>query len=277
MGAAEAILGYRLRQYHVGVVCWASDAAGTADEITRLEHAISQVAGKAGCTGDPVFLPRDVSSAWAWLPLGIRDTLDTAAASTAGADSDIHFAFGDPAKGTTGFRLTHRQATAAQAVALAAGTNPPRAVTFGQVAPVAMMLGSPGLLRPWVLATLGGLAADDEHHARLRETLLVFLHTGGSYKTTAEHLHPAQEHRPVPHPQSRGKPRPPRQRQPPRHRTRTTSQPLARLLRAAVGPGWSYVKAPTPVMARPTMRVCMVSVPSKVWIASMSTMCRMTW
>ena len=186
--ATEAVLGYRLRQYHVGVVCWANDTAAAADNITRLEHAISQVAGKAGCTGDPVFLPRDVSSAWAWLPLGIRDTFDTAAVSTAGADSDIHFAFGDPAKGTTGFRLTHRQATAAQAVALAAGTNPPRAVTFGQVAPVAMMLGSPGLLRPWVLATLGGLAADDEHHARLRETLLVFLHTGGSYKTTAEHL-----------------------------------------------------------------------------------------
>jgi inorganic pyrophosphatase len=40
---------------------------------------------------------------------------------------------------------------------------------------------------------------------------------------------------------------------------------------------WSYVKAPMPVMARPTMSVCMVSVPSKVWIASMSTMCRMTW
>jgi hypothetical protein len=39
----------------------------------------------------------------------------------------------------------------------------------------------------------------------------------------------------------------------------------------------TYVKAPRPVMARPTMSVCMVSVPSKVWIASMSTMCRMTW
>ena len=51
-----------------------------------------------------------------------------------------------------------------------------------------MMLGSPDLLRAWVLATLAGLAADDEHHARLRETLLVFLHTGGSYKATAEQL-----------------------------------------------------------------------------------------
>ena len=61
-------------------------------------------------------------------------------------------------------------------------------MTFGEVAPVAMMLGSADLLRAWVLATLAGLAADDEHHARLRDTLLVFLQTGGSYKATAEHL-----------------------------------------------------------------------------------------
>jgi DNA-binding PucR family transcriptional regulator len=39
-----------------------------------------------------------------------------------------------------------------------------------------------------VLSTLAGLAEEDEHHARLRETLLVFLQTGGSYKATAEQL-----------------------------------------------------------------------------------------
>jgi DNA-binding PucR family transcriptional regulator len=61
-------------------------------------------------------------------------------------------------------------------------------VTYGEVAPVAMMLGSEDLLRAWVLSTLGELATDDEHHARLRETLLVFLDTGGSYKATAERL-----------------------------------------------------------------------------------------
>ncbi len=188
VSVTEATLGYRLRQYHVGVVTWAGDTAAAVDNITQLEHAISHVAGKAACSGDPVFLPRDVSSAWAWLPLGIRDTFDTAAASTSGVDGDIHFAFGDPAKGTTGFRLTHRQAIAAQAVALAAGSPPPRAVAFSEVAPVAMMLGSADLLRAWVLGTLAGLAADDEHHARLRETLVVFLQTGGSYKTTAERL-----------------------------------------------------------------------------------------
>jgi hypothetical protein len=188
VSATEATLGYRLRQYHVGVVCWTDDAAASADDITRLEHAVSHVAGKAACTGDPVFLPRDESSAWAWLPLGIRDTFDAAAASTAGLDDDVHVAFGDAARGTAGFRITHAQAMAAQAVALGAGSRPPRAVAFSEVAPVAMMLGSEDLLRAWVLSTLGGLAADDEPHARLRETLLLFLQSGGSYKATAEQL-----------------------------------------------------------------------------------------
>jgi DNA-binding PucR family transcriptional regulator len=188
VSATEATLGYRLRQYHLGLVCWADEATAGVDAITRLELAIGHVAGKAGCSGEPVFLPRDEASAWAWLPLGIRDTLDAAEASTAGADDDIHFAFGDAARGTAGFRLTHQQAIAARAVALAAGAVPPRAVGFGEVAPVAMMLGSPDLLRAWVLATLGGLATDDENHARLRDTLLAFLRSGGSYKTTAERL-----------------------------------------------------------------------------------------
>ena len=186
--AVEATLGYRLRQYHLGVVCWADDVVAAVDNITRLERAVGQVAGQAGCHGDPVFLPRDESSAWAWLPLGIRDTFDAAAASTAGLDGDLHVAFGEAAKGTSGFRLTHQQAVAAQAVALAAGSAAPRVVGFSEVAPVAMMLGSADLLRAWVLSTLAGLAADDEHHARLRDTLLVFLQAGGSYKATAERL-----------------------------------------------------------------------------------------
>jgi hypothetical protein len=76
--AAEATLGYRLRQYHVGLVCWTADAAGPADQLTRLERAVAQVAVQAACAGDHVFLPRDESSAWARLPLGIRDRFDSA-------------------------------------------------------------------------------------------------------------------------------------------------------------------------------------------------------
>jgi PucR C-terminal helix-turn-helix domain/GGDEF-like domain len=188
VSATEATLGYRLCQYHLGLVCWAGDATAAADNITRLEHAIVHVAEKLACAGDPLFLPRDESSAWAWLPLGIHDTFDAAGVDAAAVDGDIRFAFGDVAKDTGGFRLTHQQAVAAQAVALAAGSLPSRSVTFREVAPVAMMLGSADLLRAWVLGTLAGLATDDEHHARLRDTLLVFLQTGGSYKATAERL-----------------------------------------------------------------------------------------
>jgi hypothetical protein len=187
VSATEATLGYRLRQYHVGVVCWTGDEAVSLDNITRLERAIGQVAAQTASGADPLFLPRDESSAWAWLPLGIRDRFDAAAASTADLDGDLHVAFGDAVKGTDGFRLTHQQAIAAQAVALAGG-RPPRVVSYTEVAPVAMMLSSPDLLRAWVLSTLGPLATDDEHHARLRDTLLVFLDTGGSYKATAERL-----------------------------------------------------------------------------------------
>src|SRR5262249_9136550 len=39
----------------------------------------------------------------------------------------------------------------------------------------------------------------------------------------------------------------------------------------------AHAKAPAQVLARPTMSACMVAVPSKVWIASMSPMSRMTW
>jgi hypothetical protein len=42
-------------------------------------------------------------------------------------------------------------------------------------------------------------------------------------------------------------------------------------------PGRRYTKAPTPVMSRPTMSDWIVSVPSNVWMASMSAMWRITW
>ena len=187
VSATEATLGYRLRQYHLGLVCWAGENTSAADTITRLEHAISRVAEKIVGPGEPLFLPRDESSAWAWLALGIRDRFDPAGAAAADVGDDLHFAFGDAVKGVAGFRLTHQQALAAQSVVLA-GSAAPRVVAFAEVAPVAMMLGSPGLLRSWVLATLAGLATDDEHHARLRDTLLAFLRSGGSYKATAEQL-----------------------------------------------------------------------------------------
>jgi hypothetical protein len=187
--ASEAILGYRLRQCHVGVVCWAAAMAG-GEALARLEQATAAVAARAGCAGRPVFLPQDESSAWAWLPLGARDSFAAgpASAGSAGGDAGVRFAFGAAAPGVSGFRRTHQQALSAHAVALAAGPSGQLVTSFGEVAPLALMSGSIELLRAWVIETLGPLADDDDHHARLRDTLHVFLAEQGSYKATAERL-----------------------------------------------------------------------------------------
>jgi DNA-binding PucR family transcriptional regulator len=60
--------------------------------------------------------------------------------------------------------------------------------SYREVAPLALMSSSAELLRAWVIETLGSLADDDDHHARLRDTLRVFLQENGSFKATAERL-----------------------------------------------------------------------------------------
>ena len=236
VSATEATLGYRLRQYHVGLVCWTGDAAAAVDDITRLEHAISHVAGKAACTGDPVFLPRDESSAWAWLPLGIRDTFDAAEASTAGADADLHFAFGDAAKGATGFRITHQQAIAAQAVALAAGSP----AAGGSVQRGRTRGDDARLPRP--AAGLGAQHAGRPGHRR-RAPRSPARHPAdlpagrGQLQDDGRTADGAQEHGPVPDPQGRGEPRPAGGRAPARRGTRAAGQPVAGLVRAPADPG----------------------------------------
>jgi DNA-binding PucR family transcriptional regulator len=143
----------------------------------RLEHAADELAPPNGVQGAAdLSPPQDESSAWAWLPLGARGTFAVEAAHTGVADGEprIRFAFGAAGAGVAGFRRTHRRALGAYAVALAAGPSGPRMTSFADVAPLALMSSSIEL-RTWVIETLGTLAADDDHNARLRDTLRVFL------------------------------------------------------------------------------------------------------
>ncbi len=190
LDSSEAILGYRLRQHHVGVVCWVTDVQPGGGALERLEHATAEVAGQAGGTGRPIFLPQDESCAWAWLPLGSRETFAILASPTAtvGSDDEIRFALGGVGAGLPGFRRTHQQALGAHAVALAAGKAAPAVTSFADVAPLALMSNSVDLVRGWVVETLGALAIDDDVNARLRNTLQVFLQENGSFKATAERL-----------------------------------------------------------------------------------------
>jgi hypothetical protein len=96
LDSSEAVLGYRLRQHHVGVVCWVGGAEAGGGALARLEQATVEVARRAQCQGRPIFLPQDESSAWAWLPLGARGSLAVPGgrSGAAGAEPAIRFACG---------------------------------------------------------------------------------------------------------------------------------------------------------------------------------------
>jgi DNA-binding PucR family transcriptional regulator len=108
------------------------------------------------------------------------------AAAFDNGDPSIRVAVGEPDHGLDGFRQTHRQAVRTQDLALAARPGN-RLTTFADAGAVALLAADIPAARSWVWATLGDLARDDDQHARLRDTLLVFLSTG-SYTATAARM-----------------------------------------------------------------------------------------
>ncbi len=186
----EPALGYRLRQHHLGIVAWVEEAARKEGTLVELERMAGRLADHLSKGARALFVSRDESSAFVWIPLGAEQVLRTDAfgGPPLAPDASVRLAVGEPAEGPEGFRVTIREALRAHAVALMAGPVAPRVIRFGEVAPVALLAEDIGAARTWVGRALGPLAADDDQTARLRETLRVFLSTGGSYQETAERL-----------------------------------------------------------------------------------------
>jgi DNA-binding PucR family transcriptional regulator len=103
-------------------------------------------------------------------------------------ESFLSLAVGQPCPGVDGFRRTHQQAVSAHSVALSAGDQHAPLTPFVDVAPIAMLTADLESARAWVHETLGDLALDSSRKEGLRETVQVFLQTGGSYLATAEKL-----------------------------------------------------------------------------------------
>jgi hypothetical protein len=197
--------GYRLDQWHVGLVVWTASSApsagapvGTAaDEHRALESFVRRLTGSLGCARAPLVTAVDRSTAWAWLPMrpaagaaGARSLDLTAVRAFAGANGRLRMTLGLAAHGEAGFRRTHEQAQEARTVALMAVDRVPAAVSFGDegVAIVAVMARDLERTRAWVAGVLGRLAVADENTAALRETMRVFLLTGDNYSRTADLL-----------------------------------------------------------------------------------------
>jgi DNA-binding PucR family transcriptional regulator len=99
-------------------------------------------------------------------------------------------AIASQATGVKGFRRSHAQAVAVRSVVLTRKDAQPTVVADGDpgLAAAALVCRNIEDARAWVAEVLGGLAADTESDARLRETLRVFLNGGASYMLAAEQL-----------------------------------------------------------------------------------------
>ncbi|MFD4548547.1 PucR family transcriptional regulator [Streptomyces sp. NPDC058251] len=185
--SAESALDYRIRQHHhVGLILWLPRRPLGGEGLARLDLLTSRIAAELNCCANPLFAAREETLAWAWLPFGSPRDLswDVLASAIEDGDPMARAAVGDVEPGVEGFRRTHRQAVRAQELAMAAGPGV-RVTAYAQVAPIALMCTNMDDTRAWVWSVLGALAVDDEHCARLRETLQTFLATGCSYTATA--------------------------------------------------------------------------------------------
>lgn len=192
LAVTESVLGYRMRQHHLGLALWTNDAARGGD-LTTVERTAGRIAQRLTGGGHPLFVPRDRETAWAWIPIGRSAEVDTDAidAVLAEGDGTVLVAVGRPGAGEPGFRTTHLGAAAAQEVAQLGGYTEPRPITYSDptVRAAALLTRDLAATRHLVRTTLGRLADDTDGALRLRETLLAFIEEGESYVATAARVH----------------------------------------------------------------------------------------
>jgi DNA-binding PucR family transcriptional regulator len=171
---------------------WYPDAGTVGEEVGRLQRYLRELGHASDAAASPLFIAADRTCGWGWLPY--RAATESAAACVRefalGRPDTPSIAIGTMAAGLEGFRQSHREAEAARRVALVGAR--PEPILIGaedRGLPLAALLGGDiADTRAWVAGVLGGLAADTDSDARLRETLRVFLRCGSSYKQAADEL-----------------------------------------------------------------------------------------
>lgn len=187
--AVETTLAYRLAPVHVGLVVWVDEPAADG-AVGALQRVALDLGAALDAVGRPLVVPWDAASAWVWVTR--RDEGDPSrealARAVARRGPGVHVACGAPLAGLAGFRTTHDQARRARDVALASGTGAPTVTLFDEVGAVALLCADREGARAWVRRVLGPLADPEPGVGRLRETLRVFLATGGSLASAARRL-----------------------------------------------------------------------------------------
>ncbi|MFG2396817.1 helix-turn-helix domain-containing protein [Streptomyces lydicus] len=176
---AEGRLRYRMGRWHVALVLWTDDPL----QADALDEAIPAVRSAAG--GRNALVARaSATSRWIWLSgEAVPDLyhVEKALATTA----HVRTALGRPGRGLEGFRSSHQDALAAQALVIRLGSDR-RFTAYADVELIdALTKDRAGALR-FVINTLGPLAEADP---ALRQALLTYVQCGFNTTRAAANLY----------------------------------------------------------------------------------------
>jgi DNA-binding PucR family transcriptional regulator len=176
--AAGTLLGHPLRPHHTAFVLWAQDGTPASDVVRLLEGSASALGAELG-NAHTLSVASGARGLWCWVPTPVPPAPEVLASMA--LRPGVRAAVGTAVPGVAGFRRSHREALAAQSVALVDEGGAP--VTWYADVELACLAGGVGgmaAMRVMVARELAGLAAPDEAAARLRRTVRLYLATGGS-------------------------------------------------------------------------------------------------
>ncbi|OLM18231.1 hypothetical protein Ae707Ps1_2490c [Pseudonocardia sp. Ae707_Ps1] len=183
--AADELLGLPVRGWHRAAVLWISGPTDAPDDDGLLQAGARLLHDAAG--RPPLTVLADSRTLWAWHSGPTAPTLDVELLR-ARMPGDVCVALGAPAAGLSGFRGSLAEAVRARAVVENSVLTPP-VTEFDDVAIPALLTERTEDLRRWVARVLSDLDSDEPGVDQVRETLRVFLASGGSYTQAAGRLH----------------------------------------------------------------------------------------
>jgi PucR-like helix-turn-helix protein/diguanylate cyclase with GGDEF domain len=184
-GTASRTLGYDVSCRHIGFTVWADPDAPDPGSAGALEGVAASVARSLG-DGPSMLVNVGNWVVWGWV--AVAGTADGGRARHLQLPSGVRAAVGDPADGLDGFVRTHQEAMRARRVASLLGRRAGATVRHRAVALLALLSADPLAAARFVESELGELAAPDDHMARLRATLRVYLEENASPARTAGRL-----------------------------------------------------------------------------------------
>lgn len=183
---AGQILSHEMSRHHVALALWADAEASVADAATRLEALASDLAAALGARR-VLTTAAGARGRWAWIGSDAAPDMALLTRTAAERAEGLRVAVGRPGRGLAGFRESHREALAAQRIAMAGVRRDP-VTSFADVEIASLLSSDEAAMRRLVERELTGLLARDASTARLRATALAFLSSGSNARVAAELL-----------------------------------------------------------------------------------------